>query len=84
MALDITATITCDMCGRSDTRPLRESMRHGKLATVERGRKPVRRSTESHCTPFHLDYFRKNNLYTQSANCPLTMSQKLGFPLPSS
>ena len=26
MALDITATITCDMCGRSDTRPLRESM----------------------------------------------------------
>ncbi len=36
MALDITATITCDMCGRSDTRPLRESMRHGKLATVER------------------------------------------------
>lgn len=33
MALDVTATITCDMCGRSDTRPLRESMRYGKLAT---------------------------------------------------
>lgn len=33
MALVITAKITCDMCGREETRPLRESMRHGKLSS---------------------------------------------------
>lgn len=33
MALDITAKITCDMCGRTEERPLRESMRHGRFSS---------------------------------------------------